>query len=71
VKNPVKKLTAVNIVARPIEIDQTEYGQNASLHCAHFLFFVLVNEGTIIQKYYVIMFVFVFTEQGKMGKTEI
>ena len=29
VKNPVKNLTAVNIVARPIEIDQREYGRNA------------------------------------------
>ena len=38
---------------------------------SHFLFFVLIEEVTKIPKYYIIMFVYFFIEQGKMGKTEI
>ena len=37
----------------------------------HFSFFVLVDEVKKISKYYVIMFVYFFTEQGKMGKSKI
>ena len=38
---------------------------------SHFPFFVLVNEIAKTPKYNLIMFVYFFTEQGKMGKTEI
>ena len=38
---------------------------------SHFSFFVLVNEIVKTPKYNVIMFVYFFTEQGKMDKTEI
>ena len=34
----------------------------------HFSFFVLVDEVTKIRKYYIIMLVCFFTEQGKTGK---
>ena len=58
-------------MARPIETDdQTEYGQNASLEL-FIPFFVFDNPITKLRNYYVIMIVYFFTEQGKMGNTEI
>ena len=74
----MQKLEKLNIFLGYVELRGAESRFISSLSLLwrlsfsfHFSFFILVDEVMKIWKYYVIMFVYFFTEQGKMGKTEI